>query len=59
MNALGLRLSVKQDRDCWWRVAINGRVLHSRRGRWNLYTTKAGALSAMRAILRDLEAPNA
>lgn len=54
MNALGQRFGVTQDRDLWWRVTRNGRVIRSRRGAWNLYMTKAGALSAVRAMTRRL-----
>lgn len=48
-------ISIKRDRDGWWRVTRNGRILPARKSWWNLYRTKAGARAKARAILRDVE----
>ena len=56
LNAPRNELTVTRDRDGWWRIAKDGRIIRPRKGHWNLYRTKAGAVSGLRAAISAMKA---
>lgn len=43
---------IKLDRDHWWRVTKNGRIVRSCTGEWNLFNTPEEALEMKRKLER-------